>query len=310
MTTPRFRLRPLAVAALGLLLSAPGTAEASLPAKAADLPLWEVTRDGRTLYLMGSIHLLRPEVYPLDEALYAAFDAAGVVAFELDFARMETAAGAMLGTGMYADGRTLRDVLPAELLADLERRVAGIGVPMQIVERMKPWLAAMTMSTVLMQQAGYDPESGIDMHFFRRAVEAGKEVRGLETVEQQLRFFEELDDAGQVAFLRYTLDVFDRSVAQLDRITDLWKRGAADAVWAILLESMDGQAELMERLLFRRNQEWIPHIEGLMDAGERAIVIVGMGHLVGEGSVVDLLRERGYTVRQVRSRDREPAAAA
>jgi uncharacterized protein len=304
------------IAALVSLLLAPslllaGPTRWSAPDDAADvLPLWEVSDGTRTLYLLGSIHLLRPTVYPLDPALYRAFDAAHVVAFEIDMQEIATAGPAMMALGMLPEGRTLRDELPADVVGELERRLGDMGLPVAVFERMKPWLVALTLSTMVLQQAGFSPESGLDMHFHARAREAGKRVVGLETLEEQLQVFDGLDPEGQAAFVRLTLAELDESVKRLDDATALWQRGAADELAAMMTESMREQPVLAERLLDARNRAWISDIEQLLAGGEPAIVIVGMGHLVGEGSVVQLLRERGYSVTRVACPSESLACAA
>jgi uncharacterized protein len=301
----RRRAAPGALALIAALLVSPiASAQEVAAPDGGTLPLWEVTYGERQLYLLGSIHLLRPEVYPLDPAIYAAFDGARVVAFELDFGEMAAGAPLMMARGMYDDGRMLRDVLPADLMADVERRVEALRLPLQSVEAMKPWMVGLTLSSMVLQQAGFDATSGIDMHFYQRALESDMRVIGLETMEEQIDVFDELDMAAQVAFLRQSLEELDASAEQLDEATELWRRGDGDGMAAMFLESMKGQPELMERLVFARNRNWIPEIEELLRSEEPVIVIVGMGHLIGEGSVVWLLRERGYTVERV-----QPAAA-
>lgn len=263
------------------------------------LPMWEVTGGERPLYVLGSIHLLRPEVYPLDDALYEAFDAASVVAFELDLGDMMRAAPMMMQRGMLRDGRTLRDVIGEKLYAELERRVEPLPVQAEMFSGMKPWFAAITLSAMVLQQAGFQAETGLDMHFHRRAMEADKRILGLETMEDQIAVFDELGDDAQAALMRQTLEELDESAARLDEATALWQRGDAQRLADMFLDSMRGQEELMDRLVYQRNRDWIPGIEALLRDGEPAIVIVGMGHLIGDGSVIELLRERGWEVRRV-----------
>jgi uncharacterized protein len=297
------RLTGCAVAGALLLsacMPAPQRAGEVRPGGVADgLPLWEVTHGGSTLYLLGSVHLLRPDVYPLDDGLYAAFDAAGVVAFELDFADLAEAGSLMMERGGHRDGRTLRDVVPAELYAQVEARAEAIGLPVTTFDRMKPWMAALTLSSLALRQAGFEAVSGIDLHFHERAVRAGKTVVGLETLADQIDVFDGLDPAAQAALLRATLEQLDVTVSDLDRATRLWRRGDTEGLAAMSMASLGDQPVLVERLLHARNRAWIPHIEALLAGPETAMVIVGVGHLVGRGSVVELLRQRGYRVIQL-----------
>lgn len=283
-----------------LLATACAPAVAPQPVATADaLPMWEVTDGGGTVYLLGSIHVLRPEVYPLDDAIYQAFDASDVAAFELHLDSVEAAAPQMVARGMYQDGRTLAGVLPADLHAELEEHLQALGVPVQAVAGMEPWLVALTVSALTMQRAGFETAQGVDRHFFDRAKSAGKRITSFETMEQQINVFDTMSEAEQVAFLRSTLDDLDDVADMLDDATELWKRGDAEAIAEMMTESMEEQPNLRQRLLDDRNQAWVPQIEALLRSGDTATIIVGMGHLIGDGSVIDLLRTRGHSVTRV-----------
>lgn len=267
------------------------------------LPLWEIEHPGGTVYLLGSIHLLRPEVYPLDEAIYEAFEASDRVVFEVDFDEMMAAAPMMMQRGTYEDGTTLADVVPEPVYEETINRLRAFGLPLQAADRMKPWLAALTLSSMVLRQSGYDAASGIDLHFYERAQEAGLEVSGLETVEEQLGVFDDLDREAQAEMLRSTLEQLDDTTAELDRATELWQSGDAEGLADMFIESIGDQPEVLDALLYQRNQHWLVGIEELIDEGGTAMVIVGVGHLVGDGSVGDLLRERGYQVTQLHAVD-------
>lgn len=289
---------------LPLTLALPACAPATVqpaPATEPALPLWEVTDGAGTVYLLGSIHMLRPETYPLDDAIYEAFDESALVAFEVHMDSIQAAAPQMLARGVYQDGRTLAEVLPPDLYADLEAQVQGLGVPLQAMSSMKPWMMALTVSALTMQQSGYEAATGVDMHFFERAKSSDKSVIGFETMDQQIEVFDGMPLDDQIAFLRSTLDELDGFVEMMDEATELWKRGDAEEIAGMMTESMEGQPNLRRRILDDRNQAWVPQIEALLRSRDTSIVIVGMAHLIGDGSVVDLLRERGLSVTRHRA---------
>jgi uncharacterized protein len=274
----------------------------SAPAQAGPdggLPLWGVSHDRGTLYLLGSVHLLRPEVYPLDALIYQVFDEADLVVYELDHAELMAAAPAMLQFGMYGDGRTLDDVLPASLVDELVSRAGALGLPPQVIRPMKPWMAAMTLSALMAQQQGFQAEWGVEMHLYARGRDAGKATAGLETAEDQFRMFDGLSPAAQEDLLRQTLEDLDDAGSQLDRMTAYWQRGDAAGLAELLNESLGDQEEVRERLLLERNRNWIGAIEALFERPGTTMVVVGMGHLVGEGSVVELLRARGHEIHRL-----------
>jgi len=284
-------------------LPSPTDSEAQVAGPAVEdsgrLPLWEVSRGGNTVYLLGSVHMLRPDAYPLDPALYEAFDAARVVAFEIDLGEAAAAAPRMLMRGMYTDGRSLRSELPADLYTRLDDKLAGFGISAQLVAPMKPWLVSMTLSSVALQQVGFTPELGVDMHFFERAGEGGKRIVALETIEDQIDVFDGLTPDQQIALLESTLTEMDSIRDRMDEITAIWASGDSERLSQLMNESLLDQPVLTEGILYDRNRKWLPQIEAMVASGEPAIVIVGMGHMVGEQSVTDLLIEAGYEVTPV-----------
>lgn len=287
----------LAVAIAGLAL--PSVSGAQSGVSSDRIPLWEVSRDGASIYLLGSVHVLRPESYPLNEALYEAFDAAEVVAFEVDLGAAAEAAPMMMARGIFQGGQTLQTALPPDVYDDLAGRLGTLGMPIQSVAPMKPWLVGLTLNALSLQQVGFDPQLGVDMHFYQRGVRQGKRVIGLETMEDQINVFDSLTAEQQVEFLRGTLDEMDRATGQMEEIATVWATGDIERLSEMLNESLKDQPELTEKLLFERNRNWIPKIEELLAGDEPAIVIVGLGHMVGEGSVTELLSARGYTVERV-----------
>jgi uncharacterized protein len=263
---------------------------------ASDPPLWEVIHDGAPLHLLGSVHVLRPEAYPLDDSLMELFDQAEVVVFELDLGDLQRQAMMMMEQGTYQDGRTLAGKLPEEAYQDVVDRLQALGIPSAMVTALKPWMAALMLSSLAVQQGGYEAEWGLDLHLHARAVEAGKALEPLETAEEQIQVFEGLSEEAQVAYLLSTLEELDDAVARMDEMSMAWRAGDADHLVEMILESMEDSPELTERILFQRNRNWIGPIEALLQDPRAGMVIVGTGHLVGEGSVVELLEARGHRV--------------
>jgi uncharacterized protein len=291
---PRWRTIPLVAL---LAFADPGSALAQ--AGVHQLPLWEVKSPTGTVYLLGSVHMLRPEAYPLNPAIYKAFDAAKSVTFELDLQEAMSAAPLMLARGMYPLGRTLKDELPPDLYADLEEKLKGLGLPIQALQQMKPWLLGLTLTSLVTQQAGYTPELGVDFHFDQRARAAGKTVKGLESMDEQIAVFDGLDREGQIDFLRSTLEELENVTSEMNELTEAWTSGKVERMAEMVQESMGQEPEVLERVLYGRNRAWVPQIESLLREGGTSLVIVGLGHLVGERSVIDLLGERGYAVQRL-----------
>jgi uncharacterized protein YbaP (TraB family) len=257
---------------------------------------------GATVYMLGSIHLLSADAYPLPQPVQNAYADAERVVFETSLDSLMARQQEMALRGMYQGGKTLRSELPAEVYAQVQAAapaLAPLGLTMPVLDRMEPWLVALMFQAVEWQKAGLTPEHGVDMHFSGRAKQDGKPVGGLEPVELQLSLFDGMPAEAQVAFLKQSLEEAPETAEQMRQIVAAWRAGDAARIDAIMNESLDESPALYARMLTDRNAAWVPQIEQLLRGGDDVLVVVGAAHLVGEQSVVKMLRDRGYTVEQL-----------
>ncbi len=266
--------------------------------------LWKVESDGGVAYLLGSIHFLTEDAYPLDEAIEEVFDRVDGLAFETDLDTLEAPATQMkmMKKGMYGEGESLQTNVSAETYEALRKRMESYGQSMLLFDRFRPWFLTAMLSALELQKQGFQPEHGIDMYFHARAKEAGKETVGLEGVDFQIDLFAAIPEERQEALLQYTLCELDLTSAYLDVIVDSWRKGdvaTLDTTFVRMLVSEEAWTDLADRLVFDRNRDWVPKIENLVRSEKEYLVVVGTLHLVGEGSVVDLLRRKGYVVEQM-----------
>ncbi|MEO8678052.1 MAG: TraB/GumN family protein [Vicinamibacterales bacterium] len=263
--------------------------------------LWSVTdAKGAVVYLMGSIHVLTPDFYPLSPELEKAFDASKVLVEELDLDELNNPAALLpvLAKAMYTDGRTLEQNVSASTFAEVTRRAEKAGLPMMALQRMKPWMAAEAMTLPALQAAGFDPALGVDKHFFDKAKAAGKELRALETVAYQLGRFDQLTPAMQEAMLNQTMAELDTQVTSVKEVATAWAAGDTATIERLLLKDMLTSPELYQALLVERNQNWIAPIEACLQQNAGCLVVVGAAHLIGPDGVPTLLQKKGYTVKQ------------
>jgi uncharacterized protein YbaP (TraB family) len=277
--------------------AAPG-AQAPAPAKSF---LWSVSAPGApTSYLLGSLHVLTPEYYPLNQRIEQAFAAAKVLIAEADLDEVNNPATVMglLSKAMLTDGRTLDQLIAADLHAKVLDRADKAGLPRAAVQRMKPWLVALSLTQPALQAAGFKPEHGVDKHFFDRAKKAGMSRRALETVAFQFQRLDEMTAAQQEALLRQTLEDLDTEIANVKSLADAWSRGDTAAIEELELTSMASSPELYQRLLVERNAAWVPTVEDCFKQQTSCFVVVGAAHLVGPDSLVAMLQKKGYKVEQ------------
>lgn len=295
---------PLRMVVAGLLLFS-----MALPVAATDahVPmLWRIDGSAGDVYLLGSVHLLKETDYPLAPEIEAAYAEAEELVFELSPADMRSgAAGArMMRMGALPAGESLREHVSDETWAAVQAYVDGGGyLPLSAIERMRPWMLALTLSVMQMQRAGLDPVFGIEQHFLRKLDADGKLGAGMETIDQQLALFAEASAREQDEQLHKTLQELPEMEAQLDQMRRLWRSGDADGLHALVSEEMDEYPAVYDRLIVERNRAWIPQVEAqLADEGDE-LVIVGAAHLVGPDGVVALLRARGHTVERIAAPD-------
>ena len=263
--------------------------------------LWKVEGPGASVaYLLGSLHLLTPEFYPLSADINKAFAASRTLVEELDLDEMNDPAQMMsaISKAMLADGRTLDQVVAPSTFAEVSKRAEKAGLPMIALQRMKPWLVAITLMGPTLQAAGFTAELGIDKHFFDRAKEAGLKRQALETLAYQLDRFDQLSPTLQEDMLISSMKDLDTQVGNVKELAQQWAAGDVKALEASLLESFEGSRELYDRLLVERNNNWVPHVETCLQQNAGCFIVVGAAHLVGPDGLPTLLAKKGYKVTQ------------
>jgi uncharacterized protein YbaP (TraB family) len=263
--------------------------------------LWSVKSDKGTVYLLGSLHLLKAEAYPLDKNIEAAYKDSQRVVFEADIDTVNTPAfqARMLALGLYPEGQTLKQNISKETYALLEKKLSGVGLTIEQVSRFKPWLCAVTVAALKLKRLGFDPEYGLDKYFFKKAKEDDKEKIFLETLDFQISLFSELGSAEAEAFLRQTLKDLDVVETMLPDIVSAWRTGDASRFETDVLQSFKDYPQIYDRFLVQRNRAWAGFIEQLLAQGGTTLVVVGAGHLVGKDGLVQLLKDKKYTIEQV-----------
>lgn len=263
--------------------------------------LWKATRGQAVVYLVGSVHMLTKDYYPLGPALEAAFKDSSLLVEEVDLAEMEASETqlSMLMRGMLPADQSLDTVVSPATFSLVSRRVSDLGLPVEPLRRFKPWMLALTLLSLEWQKAGFDPSLGLDKHFYDRARAEGKSVQGLETINFQISQFDDMTMPEQERLLAQTLKELDTQTGAVTVLADAWKAGDAPTVERIVLQDLRQEPRMYQRLLVDRNRNWLPKIEALLTGRGRALVVVGAAHLVGADGLLSLLRARGYPIEQL-----------
>ena len=290
----------LALALLTLWGAAFGIAGSAAAQPASDGPaLWRLGDEDTTLYLFGSIHMMTPEVSWFEGDVKAAFDAAETVTFEIDFDDLDQAQvrAFVMANSRLPDDRKLSDILSSAMMDELMSVFSEAGIPRAKVETMRPWFAAFQYGQLSAVQAGFLPQYGVDVVLTQQAKAAGKEIRGLETIEAQFETLMTIDEmAGKGAF-EAQMEQFEDPAALFDQMKTDWMTADLEGLDTLLIEPSRAMAPAFHETVFdERNADWVPQIEAMLDRPGTHMVVVGTGHLIGDDSVVDLLRERGHQV--------------
>ena len=261
---------------------------------------WKVTGKGGVVYLVGSIHLLSKDFYPLNPAIEAAYKDADLLVEEVDMAEMLDPAAQMgfLTRGMLPSATPLDKVISPSTYALVTKRAADLGLPAEPFKLLKPWLVALMLVQTEWQKAGFDPELGIDKHFYDQAKAEGKTTQGLETADYQISRLDDMTMEQQEHLLSESLKDLDAEKANMARLVESWRAGDVPGVERIVLSELKQEPLLYQRLLVERNRNWMPKIEALFARPRHALVVVGAAHLVGPDGLIAMLRAKGYTVEQ------------
>lgn len=267
----------------------------------AESCLWKATSNGATLYLQGSVHMLKADDYPLDPAIEKAYSKSDTLVFETDMAAMlapETQQ-LLMQKALLPNTRTLEDELDPEVYAMLSKKMAEAGLPIVAVKQFKPWFATMTLMIVRMQAMGLDPNLGIDQYFYRKAVADKKPVAGLETLEFQINLFDSLSEGNQDGYTKHALQELEQLETMLAEMVRAWKKGNIDKLDEITRDSFKVYPDMYKKFVTDRNETWVGELDKMASKDKTCMVVVGVAHLAGKEGLIELLKAKGYTVEQL-----------
>jgi hypothetical protein len=264
--------------------------------------LWSVRGEQNTVYLFGSIHVLRPGDVGLPSAAEAAYDDAEQLVMEIDMDDPAVADPGPMAVQMQSfaqlpAGQSLKTVLGSDY-APVAARIAETGLDAAMLDGFAPWFVGLMVLQLEMTKRGFDSAHGIEQQVTQRALEDGKPILGLETPTDQFAVLASLTLPQQKRFLLMTLEEPELVDARLDELLTAWRTGDTVTLARVLSEEFDDFPELYRPLTEDRNRAWVDQLATLLDDRDDYLVVVGALHLVGRNSVVDLLRQRGYRVTQ------------
>ena len=283
----------------------PGETTPESPA-APDTPgsyfFWHAQSATGTVYLLGSVHFGRQDMYPLPDAVTTAFDNASTLVVEADISALDPMqAGALLADkAMYTDGGNLQSNLDPATWERLTQASTRVGLPVQLLNMQKPWMASMTLAALAVKQVGYSETLGIDMHFLNRA-RGKKPIVELEGLGWQADLMANLTDSEQTLMLADAIRMVEEGSTYFDRMIKAWQQGDTARLKAFMDESFGDNptaASLTKKILTDRNAAMASKIHTLATDGATLFVVVGAARMIGEHGLVAHLQRQGYTVKQ------------
>jgi uncharacterized protein len=264
--------------------------------------LWKVRSKSSSLYLLGSIHFLKPEHYPLNKTIEAAFAESTRLVVEANVSDAgKFSSSELLKKAVYPPNESLEKHVSRETYDYLKRETGKLGLPAELVNRQRPWFLALTVEALELAKLGFDPSYGVDAHFLSRA-QGSKEILELEGVDEQLRLLSGFSDKDQELFLLYTLKDLNSLGDEATKLVNAWAAGNVSAIEAIITKTIREEPRLepvFKRLLDDRNRTMVAKIEEYLTTGEIYFVVVGAGHFVGAKGIVQILKDKGYAVEQL-----------
>jgi len=269
------------------------------PATQNEPALWRITDADSEIWLFGTVHVLPPELRWRGERVNAAFASADEFMTETDTSPEATAAFPTLAAryGLLPPEQGLSALLPAADRQRLSEIVRELRLDAARIERMRPWFAALQLSYVYAMREGHSADAGVESVLAAEARAQDKRLSFFETPEEQVRILADLAPADEAHFLAVTLRQIsdeDGSMAQSDAA---WARGDVEALNTALAPQWEEAGPVVHgAVILRRNRAWADEIATRLDGSGRIFIAVGAAHLVGDDSVVDILRARGIEV--------------
>jgi uncharacterized protein YbaP (TraB family) len=251
---------------------------------------------------LGSLHYCKKEIYPLGEKIEKAFGESEILVVEAgvnDIKKIDIPK--LMERAFYPENDVLEKHVSPEIHEWIKNETSGLGIPLELINKQRPWFLAMTLGALESLKLGFDPSYGIDKYFLSKA-EGKKRILELESIDDQLHLLSSFSDKDQELLLFYTLRDLRLLKQELEQLTKAWTSGDTRSMESILTRSVAEDkrfASIFEKIVYERNRKMASRIENFLQTKETYFVIVGAGHLVGARGIIEILKGKGYLVEQL-----------
>lgn len=264
--------------------------------------VWVVSNGAQRIFVAGSVHFLRRTDHPLPKEFDEAFGQSDKIFFETDLTGLQDGAvqQQFLAQGLLPPGESLRQLLRPATLKRLEQFCQKRNIPLEPLLRFKPWMLAINLTALELSTVGINPEDGVEPTLLRRSNESHKTTLGLVPVEEHFKTLLTLEKVPVNEILDHSFTEIDQVSTMAAEIIAAWRVGDTSTLSRVFVEPLEKAFPAIHRaLLTDRNKRWIPTLEALLSQPKPSMVVVGVGHLVGEQNVLQLLQNKGYVIKRL-----------
>lgn len=298
----RSKIVPLFIALIILALSGSFAYKESAYSYDQKNFLWKVQSRSATVYLLGSIHFLKEDIYPLHKTIENAYDASNMLVVEANINELGKLDLKMLTErAFYKSDDHLEKHVSPETYRLVKKETGTLGIPVELIRMQKPWFLALSLQAMELTRLGYDPQYGVDYYFLKKA-QGKKRILELESLDEQLGLLSGFSDNEQEQLLLYTLKTLNSMGGQVEALVRAWISGDSLAMESILADAVIRDASIAPifgKLFDERNLRMTSKIDGYLNSNGSYFVIVGAGHLVGKRGIIELIKSKGYVVEQL-----------
>jgi uncharacterized protein YbaP (TraB family) len=289
--------RIISLFAIALLLAGLFSCASSPARVQSGSPVWKISGNDNTLFLGGSVHILRSNDFPLPKAFDRAFSQSKLLVLEADVEQMadENVAQYLMSKMYLPEGQTLESILDQDTYFLLKLECAKYGLQIESISNYKPSMVITILSVLQIQKFGF-VEEGVDTFFQNRAKKEKKSIHFLESVEFQIDMLVSMGEGYENDYVRYSLEDLSTTDNLLADLVNEWKTGNTALTEAMLVEMKEEWPEMYKLMVSNRNAAWMPQIEEYLASGQTAFVIVGAAHLYGPDGLLVQLENSGYVV--------------
>ncbi len=259
-------------------------------------PVWKIEGKGTTIYVGGSIHILREQDYPLPKEFEKAYNNSEVLVLEVDIdpkGSMESISK-LIGLTLYPSNKSLKTVLRKEVYEKLDSAFITNGLVLENMIGYKPVMAVLTLSMAELRKIGMNTK-GVDKYFYEKATESGRNLLFLESADFQMNLLTQLGEDNENEYVLHSLEE-SRYYREFDSLIEKWRKGNNTELIELIDAYKRDHSTLYQSLLLERNNNWMPHLESYLETPEIEFIIVGAMHLYGQDGILQQMKNRGYQV--------------